>query len=70
MIFYQFYINILKISTLYSNKLQLIFDLVYSEHEAIDPPYNKIYEQKLLIDSLATKIKEFQEKWDKRSKQE
>ena len=36
----------------------------------MDTPYNQIYEQKLLIDYLAIKLKEFQEQWDQRSKQE
>ena len=39
--------------TLYFDKLQLIFYSFYSEHEVIDPPYNQIYERKLLIGSLA-----------------
>ena len=40
--------------TLYSEKLQLIFDPVYSKHESIDPKYNQTSEQKILIDYLAT----------------
>ena len=46
--------------TLYSDKLQLVFDAFYSKHEATDPPYNQISEQKLLIDSLAIELKDFQ----------
>ena len=56
--------------TLYSEKLQLIFYPFYSKHEALDPPYNQISEQKLWINSLAIELKEFQEKSDQRSKQE
>ena len=69
LIFYQFQSNILKMFTLYSDKLQLIFDAFYSKHEATDPPYNQISEQKLLIDSLAIELKEFQEKWYQRREQ-
>ena len=54
--------------TLFPDRLQLIFDPWYSKDEAIDPPYNQIYEQKLLIDSLAIELKKFQEQWDQRSK--
>ena len=37
--------------------------------EAMDTPYTQISEQKLFIDSLAIKLKEFQEQWDQISKQ-
>ena len=46
--------------TLYSDKLKIIFDPFYSKHEAIDTPYNQISDQKLFIDSLSIKLKEFQ----------
>ena len=59
-----------KIFTLYSEKLQLIFDTFHSKHKLIDPPLNQISEQKLLIASLSIKLKEFQGKWYHRSKQE
>ena len=55
--------------TLYSDKLQLILYLFYSKHEAIDPPYNQRPEKKLLIDSLAIKLKDFQEQCDQRRQQ-
>ena len=56
--------------TLYSDKLQLVFDPFYSKREAIYPPYNQISEQKILINSLAIKLKEFQEQWYQRGKQQ
>ena len=43
--------------TLFPDVLQLVFDPFYSKHEAIDPPYNQISEQKLLIYSLAIELK-------------
>ena len=67
MILYQLQSNILK---MFPDKLQLILDPFYSKHEAIDPPCNQISEQKFFIDSLAIELKEFQEKWNQRSKQE
>ena len=36
----------------------------------MDTPYNQRYEQNMLIDSVAIELKEFQEQWDQRSKQE
>ena len=56
--------------TLYSDRLQLIFDPFYSKHVSIYPPYNQRYEQKLLIYPLVIELKEFQEQWDKISKQQ
>ena len=47
--------------TLYSEKLQLIYDTFYSKHEAIDPLNNQRSEQKLSMDSLAVILKYFQE---------
>ena len=51
---------------LYLNTVQEVFDRLYSKQEAIktpeamDTPNNKIYEQKLLTDSFAIKLKGFQ----------
>ena len=61
--------NILRIFTIYSDKIQLVFDPFYSKHEAIDPPYIQISEQKILLDSLAIEPKDFQEQWYQISKQ-
>ena len=55
---------------MFTGRLQLIIDPFYSKYESIYPPYNQIYEKKLSIDSLAVGMKEFQERWAKRRKQE
>ena len=61
--------------TLYSDTVKGIFYQFYRKKEvikkskAMHTPYNQIPEQKILIDSLAIKLKQFQEKWDQRSKQ-
>ena len=47
LICHQFQSNILKTVTLYSDKLQLIFDPFCSKHEAIDPTYNQRSEKNL-----------------------
>ena len=55
------YINFRAIySQIFSDTLQLIFDPFYSKHEAIDNPYNRISEEKLLVDSFAIELKDFQ----------
>ena len=53
-----------------------MLDMSYSKQEvmktseAMDTLYNQRYEQKILVDSFAIKLKEFQEKWDQRSKKQ
>ena len=46
--------------TLYYHKLHLVFDPLYSKHEAIDTTYNQRSEQKLLVCSVSIELKEFQ----------
>ena len=60
----------------YSDTFQDTLDHFYSEkkatkkYEAMDNPYNQIPEQKLFIDYLSIELKEFQEQWYQRSKQQ
>ena len=59
----------------YSDIVQAMLDQYYPKQEpmktseAMDTPYNQRSEQKILIDSFAIKLKEFQEQRDQRSKQ-